>query len=313
MKKYVLYHANCYDGFGAALAAWLKYRDQATYIPVSYGHPPPEMEPESVVFIVDFSYDAKTLVNLSKSHELVCVLDHHATAQKDLSKDEFIAIGASVVENERGWLDISDLSIKFDMNKSGAVLAWEYFHPDETVPLFFQYLQDRDLWKFELLNSRAVSAYLQTKEMEFPLWEYLMREFDDRFALAEFIRAGAACLKLKNQMVDLMADNARWMWFHKGIVYPGPDPYATDPPLLMSTGYWAAPVANATCFFSEVGERLLELYPMAQFAAYYLDRRDGKRQWGLRSRKDFDCSVIAKAFGGGGHKQASGFVEDIKA
>lgn len=74
-------------------------------------------------------------------------------------------------------------------------------------------------------------------------------------------------------------------------------------------GLYCAPCANATVFFSEVGERLLEMHPQAPFSAYYMDRNDGKRQWGLRSRPDFDCSVIAKAMGGGGHKCAAGFVE----
>jgi phosphoesterase RecJ-like protein len=40
---------------------------------------------------------------------------------------------------------------------------------------------------------------------------------------------------------------------------------------------------------------------------------DGKRQVyqvGLRSRNDIDVSAVAKKFGGGGHKQASGFTCD---
>jgi len=74
---------------------------------------------------------------------------------------------------------------------------------------------------------------------------------------------------------------------------------------------WTCPVANATVFFSEVGEALLDMNPTAPFSAYYSDRGDGKRQWGLRSRPEFDCSVVAKAFGGGGHKQAAGFIESL--
>jgi hypothetical protein len=73
------------------------------------------------------------------------------------------------------------------------------------------------------------------------------------------------------------------------------------------------PVANATVFYSEVGEELLKRHPASPFAGYYMDRGDGQRQWGLRSRPSFDCSVIAKALGGGGHKQASGFVQDLRA
>jgi hypothetical protein len=54
--RYVLYHSNCYDGFGAAYAAWKKFGDEGTkYLPVSYGFPPPEMPDAKAVSIVDFS------------------------------------------------------------------------------------------------------------------------------------------------------------------------------------------------------------------------------------------------------------------
>jgi oligoribonuclease NrnB/cAMP/cGMP phosphodiesterase (DHH superfamily) len=43
------------------------------------------------------------------------------------------------------------------------------------------------------------------------------------------------------------------------------------------------------------------------FAAYYWDSPTG-REFGLRSAPDgLDVSVIARKFGGGGHKHAAGF------
>ena len=57
---------------------------------------------------------------------------------------------------------------------------------------------------------------------------------------------------------------------------------------------------------SEHLNRLLE-EKQAQFVASYFQRGDGRWQFSLRSRSDFDCSAVAKLFGGGGHKQAAGF------
>lgn len=305
--NYILYHGNCNDGFGAALVAWLYFGKQldtgAVYLPVYYGQPVPQMQEGCDVFIVDFSYPAKDLLDLAAKQNKVVVLDHHATAQADLAPDKFP--GAAVVD---GVVHVNNLAIQFDMSKSGAVLAWEYFFPGQEVPLLIQYIQDRDLWKFEMVNSRAVSAYLQTREMDFNVWERIMREITHTADQQEIFRAGAACLKLKEQMVDSMARNGFPMLFDMNV---------TPPRIVWSTspkcfdGQFIVPTANATCFFSEVGERLLELHPEAQFAAYYLDRADGRRQWGLRSRAEFDCSIIAKAFGGGGHKQAAGFTADM--
>ena len=63
--------------------------------------------------------------------ESLLVIDHHKTAQKELC-------------------DIPKKYQIFNMNKSGAVLAWEYFFPDEEVPLLFLYIQDRDIWTKKL-------------------------------------------------------------------------------------------------------------------------------------------------------------------
>ena len=63
---------------------------------------------------------------------------------------------------------------------------------------------------------------------------------------------------------------------------------------------------NAPVLQSEVGEALcLSGSPMG--VAWYWDGQVGKFKVSLRSRSDFDVSVVAKHFGGGGHRQASGF------
>lgn len=316
MNTYVLYHANCYDGFGAAFAAWLNFGHGADYISVSYGNPPPTMEPGSNVYIVDFSYPAATLLALAREHAQVVVLDHHASAQKDLVPATFLDLFAipqtSLMltdESNDGFLTvIGKLKIKFDMNHSGAVLAWHYWHPDFMLPKFFAYLQDRDLWKFDLPQSQEVSCALRSYPMAFAVWkQFLERDPDCNRLQTE----GEACLRLTNQQVEIMADNARMAVFNLN----------DTPQIIFNANLSAAcgntencyevPVANTTVFFSEVGNRLLEMYPEASFAAYYLDRKDGKRQWGLRSRPDFDCSIVAKAFSGGGHKQAAGFVQQL--
>lgn len=108
---FVLYHANCPDGFAAARAAWMSLGDAATYLPVSYGDPLPAIPDGSEVYIVDFSYPRPILEELEARCGLT-VIDHHATAQEALSGLAFA---------------------HFDMSKSGAVLTWEHFHK-EPVP-----------------------------------------------------------------------------------------------------------------------------------------------------------------------------------
>lgn len=313
MKTYVLFHGNCPDGMGAAFAAWLRFQDDATYIPVSYGRPMPEIDKGSTVFIVDFSYPREPLKALASRSEQIVVLDHHATAQADLE-------GLGV---ELGRPHI----IQFDMNKSGAVLACEYFHGDSIkcevgqLGEFFAYLQDRDLWQFKLPMSREVSMAIRSYPMDFKTWSNLSGLVVQGqiyeapgICIDRLKKEGVACRRLTEQQVDNMAKHHRWGYFDpkaKTVRFteklePGGngDPMVPEHVVIM-------PVANATVFFSEVGEKLLQMYPAIDCAAYYSDRADGKRQWGLRSRESFDSSALAKAFGGGGHRCASGFVQEL--
>jgi len=280
MNPVILYHGNCTDGTGAALAAFMRFGMSAGYIAVNYGQPLPDGLDGHDLFILDFSYPRDALEKLHRSAKSLIVLDHHATAQKDLEGLEYA---------------------RFDMDKSGAVLAWEYFFPNKPVPEFFLYLQDRDLWKFELPLSREVSMALRSYPFNYEDWVNLYED------VGRLKSEGVSCRRLTEQQVETMAKNMRIGFFD----------LRDDAAIYFDRGEsgtantYNVPVANATVFFSEVGERLLQLFPDAPFSAYYLDRADGKRQWGLRSRKDFDCSVVAKAFGGGGHKQASGFIQNL--
>ncbi len=259
---HVLYHGNCYDGFGAAFAAWQYLGGEAVYWPVLYGQGVPGgLGEDSRVLICDFSYPREELLALKERVGFLWVLDHHKTAQADLEGVDFAT---------------------FDMEKSGAVMTWEYFHGGK-VPLFFEYLQDRDLWKFELAGSKGVSQALRAYPMEFAVWSDLVWDVD------RLLREGPIIERFTEQMVSLMCDNAA----------------------MGSVGGHVVPIANATVFFSEVGDELCRRHPEAEFSAYYLDRKDGMRQWGLRSRGGFDTSEVAKALGGGGHPGASGFVERV--
>jgi oligoribonuclease NrnB/cAMP/cGMP phosphodiesterase (DHH superfamily) len=265
MTTHVIYHGRCYDGFTAAWAAWRKLGDSARYIPAAYGDRLPDLPKNARVVIVDFSYPRPVLEDLRNRVESLTILDHHKTAEADLKDFP----GAH-----------------FDMEHSGAYLAWVWFHGGaERPPRMVMYVEDRDLWRFQLQDSRPISAWVQSYDYDFEVWSKLADTLETDFL--KCVSEGGAILRAKEQMVKQMADNAR----------------------MQSVGGYEVPVANATCYFSEVGEELCIRHPSVPFAAYYLDRKDGKRQWGLRSRNGFDCSTVAKKLGGGGHPGAAGFVE----
>lgn len=265
--SHVIYHGNCYDGFTAAWAAWRKLGSSAAYLPASYGTPPPELPKDARVLIADFSYSRPVMEDLLRRVASVAVLDHHKTSKEALEGFP----GAT-----------------FDMSKSGAMLAWEYFHPGAEPPPLVRYVQDRDLWRNELEFSREISAYLHSFEMNFKVWDTLAAKLEVHPYGAAI--EGEAILRMIRQKVDLICRDAYFKTIdgHK------------------------VPVVNATAFTSEVGERLLQLFPSAPFSGFFYDKK-GTKCWGLRSRGDFDVSAVAKKFGGGGHPAAAGFTEEASS
>ncbi len=260
MKTYVVYHGSCPDGFGAAWAFWQILKDQAEYIPSYHGKPVPQFISGSKIFIVDFSYDRKTLLELSKNNE-VFLLDHHKTAKADLEGLSFVT---------------------FNMEKSGAVLAWEYLHPNTKIPHLLQYVQDRDLWQFKLPYSKEMHVYIGTIKYDFNDWDAINLDIENNFQ--EVVNKGKLLLAYDNQNVEAICHHARIVEFegHK------------------------VPSVNTTLLNSDVGNRLLDLYPDAKFSiTWYMDR-DGEIKLSLRSNENFDVSVIAKKYGGGGHFSAAG-------
>lgn len=169
----------------------------------------------------------------------------------------------------------------FDNQKSGAVLSWEYFHPGKPVPELLRYVMDRDLWLHRLPRSREVFAGLSAYPMDFEVW--------DAFDIPTLAREGAVVLRYQRECVALVCASAR----------------------IETLAGYRVPVVNAPLLGSEVGEELLKRYPDAPFAAVYFDRGDGKRQWSLRSREDFDVSKVARLYQNGGHRQAAGFETEI--
>lgn len=150
MKTYVLYHKNCFDGFGAAFAAWKKFGDNATYIAVTYGDPlPKEIRSGSDVFIVDFCFPTDLLLELN-SRTNVIVLDHH--------------------EGAKQHLEASKCTCVFDQKRSGAKITWDYFFPNEKNEVI-EYISDKDLWNFELPDSLAINYAIESQPKKFEVWD----------------------------------------------------------------------------------------------------------------------------------------------
>ena len=165
----VIYHAECTDGFGSAYAAWKLLGNRAEYHARKHGTPPPDVKGKNVV-ILDFSFDNATIKKMIEDAEALVVIDHHKTAMVELH-------------------DISNTI--FDMSHSGTVLSWNFFHPGKDPPKFLLYIEDRDLWKWELPYSKEFSAAFDMIPFEFEEFEKFEDDsvFDDAAKRGSYILA----------------------------------------------------------------------------------------------------------------------------
>ena len=160
-KPLVIYHNTCADGFGAAFAAWTVLGDDAEYFPCQYGT---DFFVESFllqfngreVYVLDFSFPRNVMDVLFQNAKKVVWLDHHASVFKDWG------IPSSDVADEitLGLVQPNDHHVVLDNNKSGAMLAWEYFHPGAEIPMFIKHIDDYDRWQFKIEGTKAFNKAL---------------------------------------------------------------------------------------------------------------------------------------------------------
>jgi len=259
-----IYHANCLDGFTAAWAVWKRFPD-TEFVPGHYNEPPPDCTGRNVV-MVDFSYKRPELLQIAAQAESVLILDHHKSAEAELR-------------------DLPDNVIaEFDMDRSGAMMAWNHYHPEEQASELIEHVQDRDLWRFELENTKPFTAHLFSLEFTFENWDSVEAQANDFYGYQRFCNTGEALerkhLKDVRALIEVGATR---------IVLAGFD----------------VPVLNAPFMYaSEAGNIMAKGEPFS--VIWYQTAHH--RVYSLRSDpQGEDVSKIAQLFGGGGHCHAAGF------
>ena len=290
----MIYHANCADGFGAAWAAWMRWGDAVEYVPCSYGQNPPDMTGKHVL-IGDFSFKRDGIDTCMQGAKSLVILDHHKTAEDELTAFRIFkekperftlkTISPLVADVTAGGYAAPCYAL-FDMQRSGAVMTWQFCHPGEDVPMLLRLIEDRDLWRFTMPETKPFGIWLRCEPFDFGQWELISQELNDCRDAHRIFTEAAAMQRFFDQKVVEIGRLAR-----SGLIAGYEVPLCNCPPM----------------FASEVGHWMLDENPSAPFVACYSDQ--GKsRGYSLRSRDDrMDVSEIARKFGGGGHRNAAGF------
>ena len=322
----IFYHADCLDGFGAAYAAWRRFGDAARYRALHHGE---SVQPEDVrgrqVYILDFSFTPDVLADMAAQAASVLQLDHHATARDMWAAELAAAPRLAPTGLERHRHARLPLEVAFDLDKSGARLAWEHFHPHVPVPLPIRHIEDQDLWRFALPRTRAFCRALRLLPFDFSAWDALLRdvaagEAAERYR--ELCAQGEAIDRFLGLEVERLAKSSQVM----PAVLAGE---AIDPLTARRHGLALRHAPDGTpcravfglainanmLFASELGHHLAR--QSGTFGLIWqMDGRgaDGRARIKASLRADGAVNVahLAERLGGGGHPNAAGFRLDLE-
>lgn len=261
----VIYHGECSDGFGGAWSAWKKFGDTADYFGAHHDWSPPEGLVGKELYFIDFVYPRPEMEQLKKDNKKITIIDHHKMA---IDK-----------------LDLADEKL-FDINHSGAVLAWQYFHVDKDIPRILKHIEDRDIWKWSLDGSREILMYFGLFDLDFDIWDEVIEQFSRDESMREnFKKDGGLLLR---------------QWFHLCEDIINKDFLSVE-----FENHKTYAVNASSVFADDIGNKLIEKFP--PMAIVWHQKSNGDITVSLRSDGTVDVSEMASKYGGGGHKRSSAF------
>jgi len=264
-RTLILYHGGCPDGFGGAYAAWKKFGDSAEYIPLHRGETLPEGIDGARIYLIDFTYKRELMDELLSRVASLVVLDHH---------DGVREIVEAMPEHV------------FDLNRSGATIAWTYFHPNTEVPKLLSYVEDDDIFRFAFPETKPFITYLIIQPLDFKVWDEIARKLEDPEESKILLEKASDYREYFEYLAKQVVERANLVSFEGYEVY-----FANSHP--------------HKTMKSLVGHQLAEKKgPLALVVSAH------PKGYGVSIRGDgtVDVAAIAEKYGGNGHPSSAGFL-----
>lgn len=261
----------------------------------NYGEPIPDLSEYDRVIMCDISFPKEELLKVNTPDDRLIWIDHHASALK-----EFYETFDTIEATNKFFKGLR--SDKY----AACELTWKYFFPNDSMPEIVRLLgrydcfghkgtdEERNVLEFQYGARQRISNYEEA-------YKYLIQSFDPTNPDVENIQYRGS------QIYQYLCTEAKQAYANGFPLILQQKVYETDNkigiklrkficinkerfnPINFGIDYHADGYDGAACF-------------------HY----DGKRKvWAFSLYNDngkVDCSVIAKQFGGGGHKGAAGFV-----
>ncbi len=335
-NRLVIIHDTDADGKAAAwvIAKWfgVEAANNILFIPQRAGENtiPSALTEYDAVYLVDRTYPWDTLKELSTKVASVTVLDHHKSALENYaSQDDVNSDNSDALEFTPEFLhfEFNNIYVLIDTTHSACMLAHLYALEHSacesmpvTAPWFINYIEDRDLWKFELPDSKEINAamwLLGVEQGNMDVWFKCLEEDNLSIAfdyLDNIKQIGKTVIKTQMKTIEKIAKGPTVSY---GLIREALWYTPLVPPELH--GKQHITVSLVCCPFdliSDLGNYMLNCTD-PNFARseviicynYMLDKELPYYTYSIRSKIPMDW--FAKAKGGGGHPLACGFKSSL--
>jgi oligoribonuclease NrnB/cAMP/cGMP phosphodiesterase (DHH superfamily) len=310
MKTVCIYHSVDLDGWmsAAIVKHWFNQQEVPNkegedcntidFIGYNYGQPIPDLSEYDSVIMCDISFPKEELLKLNTPTDRLTWIDHHASALREFY-DSFNTIEAT----NKFFKGLR--SSKF----AACELTWKYFFPNEPMPEIIRLLgrydcfghkgtdEEQKVLEFQYGARGVISNYEEA-------YNHLNVDiYSDYDVVNVLLKEGKAIYKY-------LCTEAKQIY---------KDGFSIILKLILKDKEHIDYVPYKFICFNKAG-----FNPVNFGINYHADGYDGVASFNRRSdgtwtfnlRNDngkVDCSIIAKQFGGGGHKGAAGFIiKDLK-
>ena len=281
MKNAIITHKNCMDGVASASIMLKLYPEADVYFCTYYKEQEvieqiQESPKYDKIIFADFSFNKDRTLSMLDCCNTIEIYDHHKTAEAELSNDE-------IVSNPR-------ISVVFDGTKSGATICRDYIKQyvkiTEEASLLYDYIQDRDIWTWKLDYSKEINEalrfYIRPNNIE------SFNSITETLSIEDLCHTGNILFEKQRQYVKSKVSKVSYVQF-EGETYG---------------------MVNSTEYISELGNAISEELNVPALL-FFVDE-EGSVICSLRSKDSLiDVSLVAKKYGGGGHRNAAGFKTDF--
>lgn len=284
MKEAIIYHSRDLDGISSCvifLDWWNRQKFdnvELTTLGWDYGNDIPDLSEYDKVTMCDISFPVEKMKELyNKLNDKFIYIDHHISAIKDLEQNKLTSI-----------VGLRDASV------AATELTWKYFNPNTEIPLSIELLgmydswrnHDKDKWDNMILPFQY-GMRLTANNID----NFNNKLLYDDTLVDKIIEVGKNILKYQSQIDDkLCKDNSFECEFH---------------------GYKAI-CLNGGGFNSGVFKSMYDENKHDIMIPFMYNGNEWKFSL-YSTKKDVDCSKLAKLYGGGGHFSAAGFqIDDVR-